>query len=159
MAAVAARLRALPFLSARSTTLAATVVGLGLLTLISLYLRTQFIGAAFWIDEGLSVGIAQHALLDIPGILRQDGSPPLYYMLLHVWMNAFGTTEVAAQSLSLVCALLSIPAAYWAAGRVWGVRAAWFAAFLAALNPYLTSHGQEARMYGLMSLLSILATG
>ena len=39
------------------------------------------------------------------------------------------------------------------------MRAAWFAAFLAALNPYMTSHGQEARMYGLMSLLSIVATG
>ena len=159
MAAVAARLRALPFLTARSTTLAGTAIGLGLLTLVALYLRTQFIGAAFWIDEGLSVGIAQHALFDIPGVLKQDGSPPLYYMLLHVWMNAFGTTEVAAQSLSLAAALLSVPAAYWAAHRPWGVRAAWFAAFLAALNPYITSHGQEARMYGLMSLLSIVATG
>src|SRR5688572_21957971 len=146
MAAVAARLRALPFLSARSTTLAATAFGLGLLALASLYLRTQFIGAAFWIDEGLSVGIAQHALLDIPGVLRQDGSPPLYYMALHLWMNAFGSSEVAAQSLSLVAALLTIPAAFWATHRVWGVRAAWFAAFLAALNPYITSHGQEARM-------------
>jgi mannosyltransferase len=159
MAAVAARLRALPFLTARSTTLAGTAIGLGVLALASLYLRTQFIGAAFWIDEGLSVGIAQHALLDIPGVLRLDGSPPLYYMTLHVWMDAFGTSEVATQALSLVCALLSIPAAYWAAGRVWGIRAAWFCAFLAALNPYITSHGQETRMYGLMSLLSILATG
>ena len=159
MAAVAARLRALPFLTARTTTVALTAAGLGLLTLVSLYLRTRFIGAAFWIDEGLSVGIAQHSLADIPGVLRQDGSPPLYYMTLHVWMNLFGSTEQATQSLSLVFALLSMPAAYWAAGRVWGVRAAWFAAFLAALNPYLTGHGQETRMYALMSLLSIVATG
>ena len=159
MAAVAARLRALPFLSARTTSVALTATGLGLLALASLYLRTRFIGAAFWIDEGLSVGIAQHALADIPGLLQQDGSPPLYYMTLHVWMNLFGSTEQATQSLSLVFALLSVPAAYWAAGRVWGRRAAWFAAFLAALNPYLTGHGQETRMYALMSLLSILATG
>ena len=130
MAAVAARLRALPFLSARSTTVALTATGLGLLALASLYLRTRFIGAAFWIDEGLSVGIAQHALSDIPGLLQQDGSPPLHYMTLHVWMNAFGTTEEATQSLSLVFALLSVPAAYWAAGRVWGPRAAWFRASL-----------------------------
>ena len=159
MAAVAARLRALPFLSARTTTLALTAAGLGLLTLASLYLRTQFIGAAFWIDEGLSVGIAQHGLAEIPGVLRQDGSPPLYYMTLNVWMQAFGSTEAATQSLSLVFALLSIPAAFWAAGRVFGVRAAWFAAFLAALNPFLTGHGQETRMYGLMSFLSIVAVG
>ncbi len=159
MAAVAARLRALPFLSARTTTVALTATGLGLLALVSLYLRTRFIGAAFWIDEGLSVGIAQHALTDIPGLLTQDGSPPLYYMTLHVWMSMFGTSEAATQSLSLVFAVLSVPAAFWAAGRVWGPRAAWFAAFLAALNPYLTGHGQETRMYALMSLLSILATG
>jgi mannosyltransferase len=161
MAAVAARLRALPFLTARSTTFAAWATAAGLLSLglASLYLRTRFIGAAFWIDEGISVGIARHALFDIPGIMAQDGSPPLYYMALHGWMQAFGSSEAAAQSLSLVCALLSIPAAYWAAGRVWGTRAAWIAAFLAALNPYITGHGQEARMYGLMSLLSIVATG
>jgi mannosyltransferase len=159
MAAVAARLRALPFLSARTTTLALTASGLGVLALASLYLRTRFIGAAFWIDEGLSVGIAQHALLDIPGLLRQDGSPPLYYMSLHVWMSVFGSTEQATQSLSLVFSLFSIPAAFWAAGRVWGRPAAWFAAFLAALNPFMTGHGQETRMYALMGLLSILATG
>src|SRR5215211_9054185 len=151
MAAVAARLRALPFLSARSAAVALTATGLGLLVLVSLYLRTRFIGAAFWIDEGLSVGIANHALLDIPGLLNQDGSPPLYYMALHVWMDVFGSSERATQSLSMVFAVLSVPAAFWAAGRVWGRRAAWFAAFLAALNPFLTSHGQEARMYALMS--------
>ena len=159
MAAVAARLRALPFVSARTTSVALTAAGLGVLVLASLYLRTRFIGAAFWIDEGLSVGIAQHALLDIPGVLQQDGSPPLYYMTLHVWMSAFGSTEQSTQSLSLVFAVLSIPAAFWAAGRVWGRPAAFFAAFLAALNPFLTGHGQETRMYALMALLSILATG
>ena len=41
------------------------------------------IHARFWIDEGLSVGIASHPLVDIPGVLRQDGSPPLYYLLLN----------------------------------------------------------------------------
>src|SRR4051812_14480739 len=112
MAAVAARLRALPFQSARLPAAAVTVAGLGVLALASLYLRTRFIGAAFWIDEGLSVGIAQHALTDIPGLLNQDGSPPLYYMTLHVWMSGFGTSEEATQSLSLTFALLSVPAAY-----------------------------------------------
>ena len=159
MAAVAARLRALPFLSARYSTAALTALGLGLLTLASLYLRTQFLGAPLWIDEGLSVGIAQHGLTEIPGVLRQDGSPPLYYMALHVWMEGFGSSEAATQSLSLVFALLSIPAGFWAAGRIWGVRAAWFAAFLAALNPFITGHGQETRMYGLMAFLSIVAIG
>lgn len=54
------------------------MAGLALLALGSLYLRTRALGSSFWIDEGLSVGIASHPLADIPGLLRQDGSPPLY---------------------------------------------------------------------------------
>ena len=38
-------------------------------------------------DEGIAVGISSHSLSAIPGILRYDGSPPLYYLLLHVWMS------------------------------------------------------------------------
>ena len=49
---------------------------------LSIYVRTRELGAGFWIDEGLSVGIADRPLTDIPGVLRQDGSPPLYYVLL-----------------------------------------------------------------------------
>jgi mannosyltransferase len=159
MAAVAARLRALPWISARSTAIALTGVGLGVLALLSLYLRTQAIDAAFWIDEGLSVGIARHDFFDIPVVLQQDGSPPLYYMTLHAWMSVFGDTEEATHALSLVCATLCIPAAFWAAHRPWGVRAAWFASIIAAFLPFLTIHGQETRMYALMPLLSILTTG
>ena len=28
-----------------------------------------------------------------PHVLRHDGSPPLYYLLLHVWMSVFGSSE------------------------------------------------------------------
>ena len=60
-------------------------------------------------DEALSTGIASHSLSAIPGVLRHDGSPPLYYMLLHVWMSVFGPSETATHSLSLVSALLTHP--------------------------------------------------
>src|SRR5436309_11413984 len=50
-------------------------------------LRTHALGAHLWIDEGISVGISSHPLGEIPGLLRQDGSPPLYYVLLHWWMQ------------------------------------------------------------------------
>ena len=45
-----------------------------------------------------------------------------------------------------------------APGCVFGRRAAWIAAVLAALNPYLTQYAQETRMYSLVVLLSLLAT-
>ena len=74
------------------------------------------LNVGYWVDEGLSVGIADRPLTDIPGVLRQDGSPPLYYMLLHVWMSLAGSDEKATHTLSLLFALLAVPAAFWARG-------------------------------------------
>ncbi len=142
-----------------SRTRLAVPVGLGALVLLSLILRTRELGIGFWIDEGLSVGIADRPLADIPDALRLDGSPPLYYLLLHVWMQVAGTSEEAARALSLTCALLCIPVAWWAARALFGTRAGWMAAVLAATNPFLTEYAQEARMYALCALLAMVACG
>ena len=136
----------------------AVPLGLGLLVALSAMLRTGELGVGYWIDEGLSVGIADRPLTDIPGILRQDGSPPLYYCLLHVWMAVVGQSERATHWLSLLFALATVPVAFWGAGLLFGRRAAWIAALLAALNPYITHYAQETRMYALVVLLGMLAT-
>src|SRR5436189_269824 len=61
---------------------------------ISAFARTRIITTGYWIDEGISVGISSHPLSKIPQLLREDGSPPLYYVLLHGWIRLFGTSEV-----------------------------------------------------------------
>lgn len=128
-----------------------------ILIAISAYVRTRAISGSFWMDEGLSVGIASTPLTDIPGVLREDGSPPLYYMLLHVWMDVFGRSETAVHWLSLTAALLCIPAAMWAGWSLWGKRAGYLGAVVCALLPFLTAYGEEARMYALMALFALLA--
>src|ERR1700754_2875549 len=96
---------------ARAVTKAPVAVpaGIGALVLLSLLLRTRELGVGFWIDEGPSVGIADRPFGDIPDALRLDGSPPLYYLLLHGWMRLAGTSEEAVRALSLLCALLAVP--------------------------------------------------
>jgi mannosyltransferase len=146
---------------ARALTKARLITPLGLagLVLLALALRTTELGIGFWIDEGLSVGIANRPFGDIPHALRLDGSPPLYYMLLHFWMAVFGTSEEATRAMSLVFALVAVPVAWWAARGPFGSRAAWMAAVLAATNPFLTRFAQEARMYALLALLALIACG
>ncbi len=128
------------------------------LTLVSLFVRSRVITGSFWMDEGLSVGIASHGFFDIPGVLHQDGSPPLYYMLLHLWMGAFGRSEATTHGLSLLFAILTIPSALWAGWSLFGRRAGIIGAVLAALNPFLTAYAQETRMYSLMALLALLTS-
>lgn len=131
----------------------------GALVLLSIVLRTRDFGVGFWIDEGLSVGISDRPLTDIPGVLRLDGSPPLYYMLLHVWMQVAGSSEEAVRWLSVLCALIAVPVAWWAARGLFGTRAAWIAAVVAATNPFFTQYGQEGRMYALLALLGLVVAG
>jgi mannosyltransferase len=162
MATVAPRsplaVRARSLVGTRSTEIAAVACGLGLLLAVSLLLRTRHLGVGYWIDEGLSVGIADRPLLDIPGILRQDGSPPLYYSLLSVWIGLVGSTgESATHALSLLFALLTVPVSYVGGRICFGARAGWIAAALCALNPFLTQYAQETRMYALVMLLGTVA--
>jgi 4-amino-4-deoxy-L-arabinose transferase-like glycosyltransferase len=128
------------------------------LVAVSVFIRTRYISGQFWMDEAITTGIASHPLSAIPGILRHDGSPPLFYLLLHVWMSVFGSTESATHSLSLLFGLLTIPAGMWAGWSLFGRRAGFMAAVLFAFSSWLTEYAQETRMYELMGLLGLLAT-
>jgi mannosyltransferase len=116
------------------------------------------LGGGLWIDEGISVGIATHRLSEIPGLLAYDGSPPLYYVLLHGWIRLFGTSETAIHALSLVVSTVTVPAALWAGWSLFGRRVGWLLAGLVAFSPYLSYFATEARMYSLVVLLALAAT-
>jgi mannosyltransferase len=122
-------------------------------------LRTRALDAPLWMDEGISVGIASHPLSDVPSLLRQDGSPPLYYLVLHVWMAVFGSGTTAVHALSLTFFALAVPAAVWAAWTPFGPLAGGLAGALVALDPFTAYYADDARMYTLVLLLGILATG
>src|SRR5438309_11496702 len=122
MATVAERPPAIPSVAdarepkwfARLPIWASTGGVLVLLLALSAFIRSRYIGGQFWMDEAITTGIASHPLGQIPGLLRHDGSPPLYYFLLHFWIKGFGASEAATHWLSLLFGLLTIPAAFWA---------------------------------------------
>ncbi|HET9104755.1 MAG TPA: glycosyltransferase family 39 protein [Solirubrobacteraceae bacterium] len=135
------------------------LLAVALITLLAVPLHLSELHFHYWVDEGISVGIAGHPLAALPDLLRQDGSPPLYYALLHVWMQLFGRGEVATHLLSVGFAIAAVPVAYWAvsgiAGRLTGV----YAALLTAGLPFLVTYAQETRMYSLILLLSLIVAG
>lgn len=120
-------------------------------------LRLPTIHRGYWVDEGISIGIAGHPLSQLPGLLRHDGSPPLFYALLHVWLGWFGTGEAATHALSLLISLGVVVVA-WRCGRtLFGRTAGLAAALLAATNPYLDWYATETRMYTLLVGLGLVA--
>ena len=109
-----------------------------------------------WLDEALSVNIARLPVGDMFDALRRDGHPPLYYVLLHVWMRAFGTGDESVRAMSGVLSVATLPL-FWIAGRRYGGRATAIAALvLLATNPFAIRYATEARMYALVILLVVI---
>src|SRR5664280_2582439 len=111
-----------------------------------------------WLDEAQSVAIARRPLSGLFAALRQDGSPPLYYLLLHYWMGWFGTGDnIAVRALSGVISVATLPPFYLLARRTIGRRAAVAAVLLLASSPFALRYATETRMYALVGLLTTLA--
>jgi len=106
-----------------------------------------------WLDEALSVNVARLPLGDIPDWLRHDGAPPLYYFMLHVWTDVFGTGNLAVRSLSGILSVVTLVPMWFAGRRVAGRSGAWIAVLILASSPFAIGFGSETRMYSLVMLL------
>jgi 4-amino-4-deoxy-L-arabinose transferase-like glycosyltransferase len=134
-----------------------------LLTLVAFGLRVHDLGAqSLWYDEAFSDWLARQDLGAITARTAADIHPPLYYYLLHFWLQLTGESEFALRYLSLLGAVLLVPAVYllaaWSVGRWRGsALAPALAAALVAIAPAWVWYGQEARMYSLVTLAGALA--
>jgi mannosyltransferase len=114
--------------------------------------------ASIWHDEGYTLMLAPDGPLEILARTARDVHPPLYYLALHYWLQAFGTSELAARSLSAVLMLGTIVVGYFLVKRLFDERTARLAAVFLTLGPFLVRYSQEARMYGMVAFLLTLAT-
>ncbi|MGO9872974.1 MAG: glycosyltransferase family 39 protein [Acidimicrobiia bacterium] len=102
-----------------------------------------------WLDEALTVDIARVPFGHLDQALRQDGAPPLFYALLHVWSAVLGTGNWAVRSLSGVFMTGAAVALWFVGRRVAGRAGAWTAVIVIAANPYAIRYATETRMYAL----------
>jgi mannosyltransferase len=109
-----------------------------------------------WFDEALSVDVARLPLDDLRGALAHDGHPPLYYVLLHLWMRVFGESDLAVRALAGVFAVAALPLAWRLGERLGGRRAAFAALLVLVSSPFAIRYATEARMYTLVMLLVLV---
>lgn len=122
---------------------------------ISLWIGLQ---QSVWFDEAYSVLVAQHEPAQIIQLASVDVHPPMYYLLLHVWGNAFGWSDLPLRLVSVLAFGGAVVVAGLLARRLFGDKVAAVAVTAVALSPLLLRYGFEIRMYSLASLLGVLAT-
>ncbi|MDQ6731386.1 MAG: hypothetical protein M3022_14135 [Actinomycetota bacterium] len=123
---------------------------------ISAFVRTRYLSGQLWSEEAIATGIASHPLGQLFGILRHAGAAPLYFLVLHVWISVFGTSEAATHGLSLLLGLATVPIGMWAGWSLFGRRAGMFAAALFAFSAFLTQFATETQVFELLALLGLI---
>jgi uncharacterized membrane protein len=130
------------------------IIAVGVVALVAGGVLRFATTSSLWLDEALTVNISQLPVGDMVRWLRHDGHPPLYYLLLHVWTDLFGTGDVAVRALSGVFGLLTLPLAWIAGRRRGGPLLGWITVAFVALSPFAVRYSDEARMYSLVMLLA-----
>lgn len=113
--------------------------------------------ASLWGDEAWAATLAVKPVWQIIQIVSRDTSPPLYYLLLHLWMKIFGTSEVAIRSLSFLFFLGAVLTVYFIGRHLWDKKTGVLAAALTFVNPFLFQYAFEGRMYSLLLLTATLS--
>ena len=127
---------------------------LGLAVLLAFLLRlTGLTAQSLWYDEGFSVHLASQSWGQI--LTGELNLPPLYHVLLGVWIRIVGRSEFVVRYLS-VCAGLLIVALGGAFGTLTlGRRAGALTALMLAVSPIEIWYAQETRMYAMLGALSL----
>ncbi len=145
--------------TARPLNLGLAWSGLAGVTLIAILVRLVTLHAqSAWLDEGYTLAVARHTLPDLIGFTVQyDAHPPLYYALLHLWLQGTGFDLTQARLLSLLCGVGSVLALYAVATVLFDRATGLGAAALLALSPLASWYSDETRMYAMTGFLSLLA--
>jgi cellulose synthase/poly-beta-1,6-N-acetylglucosamine synthase-like glycosyltransferase len=127
--------------------------------LIGVSLRLYKLGErSLYGDELYSIGRAQlplPELLTVP--LTLDSHPPLYYALLHYWIDVFGTTTFHVRALTVSLAAATLVGLYWLGTELYDDRVGLLAALLFSVSSFSIHFGRVARMYSLLTLLTVLS--
>ena len=114
---------------------------------------------SFWSDEGWTMLLSKGPTLqDVVITMANDQHPPLYFALLHYWIDLAGNSEFTVRLLSTFASVLGIALVYRLGRDLFRPGVALAAALLLALQDNDIMLAREARHYSLLVMFGIAAT-
>ncbi len=148
---------------------------IGGMTALAFFLRRYHLGVeSLWFDEADIVAQARQPLSTLLDSFAKAGeNGPLYTLMLHYWL-AFGDNvpgaarlmdllfgsayEAHVRGLSLLFGTAAIPAMFAFARRLGSVTLGVVSAALLVANPFHLWYSQDAKMYSLLVLMTLLTS-
>lgn len=96
----------------------------------------------------------------VRGLITEEPQlTPLYFVMVRLWSQCFGSSIAAIRSFSAVLGLLALPAMYWLCIQLFRSNlSAWIGTALIAVSPLYVLYSQEARPYSLLTLVVLLSS-
>jgi len=120
-------------------------------------LAANYLTRGFWGDEAWTGLITQLSIPEIIQVTGRDFHPPVYYLLVHLFIQFFGTSEAIRLVSFLFYALLGIPV-YFLAKEFKNKWLTIISVLFVYLSPIMFTFGLEARTYSLLAFLSACTT-
>lgn len=105
------------------------------------------------IDETIGAFYAQEPAPRIWIMTINDVHPPLFYLVHHVWLQIFGSSEMATRSISVFFALLTVIVLYLLARRLFNSVTALTAVLLLVFSPWHIWISQNGRSNAMLLFL------
>ncbi len=121
--------------------------------LISIPLFTQSIR----LDEAQSIWISIKPTPALMKTVSEDVHVPLYELILHIWMQIFGTDILTVRIISFIFFGLSLPIIYVLFKESKDIKVASIGVMFFALSPFVLWYATEARMYSMLIFASSLS--
>jgi uncharacterized membrane protein len=130
-----------------------------LIAIFALFVRLWHIQReSFWADEGWTMLLAKGpTLAEVAHTMAEDQHPPLYFMLMRLWMDTFGDSLFMARLLSALWSLICLAAVYRLGADWFSPAAGLAAALILALTDNEIMLAREARHYTQMAALAALS--
>jgi len=130
----------------------------GVVSSIYIVLRLWHIGTySLWCDEAFSVFVAKSQWRELfRQVVIDRVHPPLFYMLLKLWIGVIGASLARLRLFSVLFSVLTLIPLWNCMKQVRLSMELRIALLLAiACNPFLIFYSQEVRMYSLLCFLSV----
>lgn len=109
------------------------------------------------LDESQSIWQTSHSLKETLHIVAQDVHMPLYHIIFHYWTFMFGDSVEIIRLLSFIFFIASFPFIYLLGRTVLTRPWALTVVGLLVLSPFANWYANEARMYTLLGLMSVIS--
>ncbi|MBP7791685.1 MAG: glycosyltransferase family 39 protein [Candidatus Goldbacteria bacterium] len=129
------------------------------IVVIGVFLRFFGIGSqSVWIDEYITADFANenNILKTFISSYANDPHPPLYYMLVHIFMKLFGTSEMSLRFVSFLFGVINIFIVYKLCRSFFSQEISFITLIFFTFSSYNIYYSQEARMYTMFLTFSLL---